>query len=1834
MLLIFLASLGFAYPYATDSMAFLYGSRGDGSIFRADLKSATIQLEVSPARANAAPAIGLFAGSGNVFSLVFGDASSIHRQRLAPFGVLGTDEYYPQAIDSAVFIGTDPYVPYPSSFYVFQSRDSHHAVTRVDQNPLTATEIGSIDMPGYTTDFRDGAIDEINGYAYGLYHHASYGMIYLYRWPLIGGSYTSVLPSGSESRKLLQMAIDSSRDTAVFFDDDLGRFVRLRLSSSTWIDTSSFTTDTVTDLAIAKNGDLIWSNNQKIYRSHYRGAVGNVVLNVANVKSIALDERNIRPHFQDNWSPTISVPSGGIAKFAPAYGLVEDFDYDQFSCRIIGNSLKTKIVTSTCSLYVDAFGVAGNNTDSLLLLVGDTHGGSDTVKAVVNITPNSGLSFNFPTTANIKAYDDSIFVAKLTRSIDTKFFDVSIRSLNDAINIQPLVADTNCTTQKEKWIGQVIQPQVSGELSEITLSGGYNGPVMLRIYYGIGIDSMPSYQRYLRSSKVGFDHTYTIPDYFYLGSGSTYTIALFPQQDSIATYCKDEVQLVAGSGFLGESNPTNPGYSLRTRIKIGSYTDEFVNLSRKFDTLALGYVASNEWVGTTRNYRISVNDRNTFLTKDISINVSSGSASSFSARPDARVAMWTGYLSSSSASGPNVPDWSLEVSTTPRTYVFELLDSSSTLLSNLYLDPQGGLHVSTPENQYGTQSFRMQRCYAPNMTPCSNWDTVKVTVSRPPSLIAPTIDSLVVGTNYTFRMRTPDPDVGDHALLKLGVNQVAIAAIQSTGNITTTRNSVVQSFRAVRSGFLQMIQVKAGFSASRVPVSLYKLKDANWTSVNDTSEAQKIFDVQVVVKPSATPDIVNLVLPEAQIDSASYYGVIIGNPFYSPIPHPINISLTQSGVSFPGYSFTSNEGTLTPNTNEDLQMQVLLRSSFSGFSNVKTLAADTMEWNYTPSNQDAGNGKIFAFTVSDGTAQFAQIVTTNVVVPANTLTLSLPTSVRVAGNPYDRQKFYFSQWATGTLNANTQREVQFSNPSDTTIFDSRPMLDMDGSLSFGIKPSRYGTVKFQMRVCNTVLSQCSPWAQSSIVILNPPVFSPKLPPSIMAQKDTTMRWTVSDPDVGDLAKLAITTKTLRLGDQQVKISRTLRSKAVGQFFRTSTNGSLGEIRVFAKFNESYVQYMIGDSLKLGDTTSKKDEAILEGYAPVTPGTLMWHSIPVFGDSILKTGITYQFSVGYGQSVTDSVDWGIDTTNSYARGSMIQWEDEDSTTHDSTSGGGKYIHYPKNDLMFELYWKSAGPTWIMPTTSGSTSTTSGYRDVRFTPSQIDTGSHRLLFSVSDGLSGAGSIWDLQVTANAIIPIDTPKVEFAGIRTQTRGQAALIQSVDGNLSALNSAFSLQVTLQGPTKDTTFTMRTIKTVLAPLALGKYKVLWTYGNATKTYFSGRDSFMVDVPVFTPPRTQTWYMIGFGSESMPMSSLKPANYVYRWDDMRTDGIQLGAYVARSEIGQAQPGEGYWYYAESADSLNMPLLNLYPAPLKVSVYKGGMGWNMISNPWNWPIKLDTLHEYFVWNDSTGNYGEPASELNGFMAAWVNISDESSITLNPAPSFQNGSSSLAKRSLARYVSAQEWLVQVSLLSGKLSDTWNFFGVHGRSQPEPPLGLGEYISLAFANGKELLASDLRTSGSDSSWILQLQSNRTRTAELRFEGIANLLAQGKRALLVLQDGSLREIPETGTVNITLSKGSQQANLYLFDAKTTVRMKGGIRGLQVIQKGDHSLVSFDAPLALTGKSATFEWTSADGRVLAQQSVPSIQAGKNQFLFPVTAHASFVRVKAGREIASVATSK
>ena len=495
----------------------------------------------------------------------------------------------------------------------------------------------------------------------------------------------------------------------------------------------------------------------------------------------------------------------------------------------------------------------------------------------------------------------------------------------------------------------------------------------------------------------------------------------------------------------------------------------------------------------------------------------------------------------------------------------------------------------------------------------------------------------------------------------------------------------------------------------------------------------------------------------------------------------------------------------------------------------------------------------------------------------------------------------------------------------------------------------------------------------------------------------------------------------------------------------------------------------------------------------------------------------------------------------------------------------------------------------------------------------------------GSLSAGGNYAIDFTSADLVyvAVHLPLAWIPAVQVNTIGQAVQFVLLNGAYATLPAGAHVFIHLVGTGVDSSFEITSQTVGWAPAPVGTYNLHYETrsGGALLSIGSGDTNFNVAALTNVALQNNAWYMRGFGLDSIAFSAFKSTSQIYRWDD-RQVAEQYSNYLDRSALGHNLPGRGYWYFAMGEpDTISIaPLTSI--AAVTVPLVHVQTGWNMIANPYPWPISLDTAHTYWNWQN---NEYKPSQTLGAMSAAWVNVDQNDSIVLAPTPIFKTSNSTLARRLVAGYADEHDWLVQIGLHADGSTDSWNFFGVGIEPNLlKPPAGMGQHVTLAFANHAGLLARSMQNSTQNANWTLTLNSDQDRAGTLDFTGIQALTQHGVQLSLVAADGSVLVV-QNESVPISLKKGTQQMTLYATDSKQNIAVAGGLGFIHLQRAGAFELLSFTAPITQIGAKAILEVLGTNGQILLQKDLGALSAGLNSAVFDASQFAAgirFVRVR------------
>lgn len=1828
------------YPTSSDSLQFVYALDASGQIYRQQTKpmSAASPTLLLGARAQSGRALGL--SQGSIFGIVYGD-SQLHKRTPSPF--LGQENQvdHNMAADSLVSIIGDPNA-YSSTVYTFGNSGGYARVSSVDFSQATTvtTPRDSIYATPYSGKMLDGVYASGSYPLLGLYWD-NMNNLQLLQWDLYSSTRTNIMPALGKYANFTKMEVNASKDTLTLFDASMKKFVHMCIASQTFVDTSVGLSDSLADFKLANNGDIIYANAVNIKRwGFYTGTVA-LLASITGVVGLAWDEDEVRPNISASMPTALKIPIGGLKQLSATSVQLPDANYyDTRQCLYVPIGTKHASFYSVgCALYVSQdSSVTATQKDSVLFMVADDRGGMDTSGISISYTDNIRPSLSLPVVNNIvPAYDSKTWIDTVANDANenVKF---SVQAISAAAQFFPTATgDTLCTTTQEDWVAQQVMPNTSGQLAEVRMAAGFPGPVILTI---VDQYKYELWSGLVSSTTAGQMKTFQISNPPYVNSGYMYSIIQHPLGNNSLTWCVDNVNTYS-PGYMRRSNDLTNMKSVPFELKVLNPAQSMQASQQGLNILLLDYVADPDKTGAMETFRVIAEDAMWSTSQDISVTISANtSIPTFTPGPDVRVASRL----MGDAPAASVWRWLPEAAAFPRNYVINTGIPDNKIMDSVKVATDGTLLVWGTAGKSGSQNLLIQRCYVDG-TFCSSPMPFMVTLSLPPALqISPPV-SITGGVAQTVGFTASDPDPLD--TINVWLRPLTDAGSQLVKNSSSKGYfSLAQTFQATKSGSLSMIEVEANFAASAVDVRLLRINDLTGSdlSMSSSSSYQTVMTMTATVTAGVMMTHV-FQIPTVPIDAGGFYALVLGPRGNSSSSSQIDWATNTVSV-FPGTALTldnySHSTSLGANT--DFKFRAMIDGTPINWMNTSKQDAIGRVWSLQMNpDYTIGGDFLFALQTSDNTATVAQVFGLHVYPgTAPVLEYTAGPDMQIPMSKDSENRSYIESWAT-MLHLPSNIWMERAWVGAHVAMDSLPYVTTSGALEFQQKADAVGTVKFASRACMLTGSACSAWDTTKIEIVGPPSLSGRLPTEVQAGVET--KATLAITDASNRAFKFGLSNLLEVITQEAAPATKI-ATAVGQQFRLHSPGKVGEIRIYAKFSQSFVRFMIGDAADMNQVDSPKN-SLVDDYAIVTPNVLQWHSLPISADVDLDTNHLYHFSLGYDDS-TNTSEFGVNPNNPYNDGAFFVYAPHGTnnspaiyTNPTNVAGATNFSSsiqmssssssvipptmYNQTDLAFTISMKQGKPTWV------DTSIIDGNVSLTLTPKATDAGVWNLLLTASNGIAAFSKV-------SAVTVAPQSDVTFSGLNVETRGQAVWIHASTGALAKLPAGAVVSAHIQGTGLDSSWAMATDSVVLAPLAEGAYTLDWSMQFANKTMSSGSQKFTVQVPVLTPPLQDFWYLIGFGSNQVNFSSIAPTSLVYSWDDNRAPSTN-DRYVSREELISAKPGQGYWYYAAAKDSLTMPILTQMPDSLQVALQKGGTGWNMISNPWSWPIALDNTLEYWVWMADSNGY-QRVTVLNPYLAAWVNTTVSRSLSIDPTPVFQDtGSKTLARRTLARFANRDQWRVQARLTSATSVDAYNELGIDPQADAgvdildglEPPTGMGNALSLHFEQGTVALARDLQRNIQDASWQVEMSSAVARTATLELTGIAAIQESGLRMFLV-QNGSVQEVQESAPIQVALRKGSTQATLYVQESNKVAPLTGGLEGLRLVHKGSFWVARFTVPVSMVGKAAILERTSLSGDILERQSLANLMAGTNEVTLKsggTGAGISFVRIIAGNARAS-----
>lgn len=1623
------------------------------------------------------------------------------------------------------------------------------------------------------------------------------------------------------------LAFDASKNLLYTWDANTQYIQKIDVGQGWVVTPTSLKPTGMNKMAIGPDGFLYWVNASGFFRSKDMQSIENIgpahpYLYFAFDFTNSLD--TLATH-----TTTLKVPKGSGVMWKPSFN-VAPTDNMVCSSEIISGQggIALTNMDRRCQFVATALGGdAIVPSAQARVYISDRRGGLDTMTLNLNPFVNTSPTINpQPSTSlSVPLFEETKVGYKLSDadgdSVSLKIFEQGLTYLGFANFIDP---NKGCGTGSETYIAQSYTTGTqTGNLISIEISMGYTGNAFLKIYRSTGPDVNwddsllhIQYIPYLDENPNQL-RTYLLNKPVTLAANVNYWIVL-EQLDGAASYQCKAPDFQSNGAFEPSSNLTSNddvymNLYFAKDLPMGMSVDQ---VSR--DSAVFSMVPGSNLASATKGWY--------YLWSDGFESKSTQASTSFY-RPSVLPEFLGGQsevtvpLQHEAYLEYVVPNWLQENATAPRIYNVQGAGGTSNLVNGAMIDQFGGLSLHLAANVTGVAAMQVQRCYkvdeTATQTDCSGWVDFNVRISTPASLdLSGAPSKIEVGVTSKVQIPVSDVDPGQLGQVTITAHREAtLKSLDSPLGAQVGSLTLAQEFQNTQGQWITGIQVKGKFKEENVRLLFYKLMgQAYLQSGGDLQFDQALtvkagvdqwhtltFDTPLYMNPStwyawkivggsATTDslFLNIVSPKDPYSGTYYYEALddVGN---GP---EILLKMGSSQYAFayrllgPGAAATWAQSTftgtspaevaVTPSKVQEGAQRLLLRT-FDGYSEAY---------------------KVWAFDVA-ASVDLGYAIGKNPMVPSSS-----------------ESKYYnLTAWIDPqTIPTMGNWEVEALSAADATFFaNSIPTISSVGDLSFQVAAGKFGSGRFRVRML--VGDQMGIWDTVTVTAKRAPAFAAKLPSLVRAGQDTVGNLGLSDPDAGDLASMQVDVSRLKSVLKQSNTPELRKGYHMNQSFVLADSTTLAEIRIYGQFNSSPIQFTL-----YNQSLSSKggNGALFDGSIDVPVNKLAWHRILISkpvqipkADTIMLMAIM----TSNGDSMPEG-SWGVSSLNPYKGGRL------------SLMGQGTSMPSDSLDLAFEIYGRTTKPSFLSLVRNAQNAVTG----LRYRPMLADTGSYEIVVSAFDGATSVGFTNLFKVgppSATDTSNTDTTATDSTTLRllASTEGQAIRLLLRKGTFADLPKGGKLKVFLFGKDFESSADITTEENAWMISSVDSCRLDWyvkradgtvlTFGDTTLTgLLQSKKSGIVD----------RWQMLGFGPERYSFAPLPASTLVYRWDEEES-GIS-GQYRNRSGLDSSEVAAGYWHLSMDSTLPRLAKLSTKPTDLPVKLYHAGSGWNMIANPWSWSIALDSTHDFWTFDPRIGGY-RPVYVLGPNMAAWVNVSEETEMTLHAKP-VAPFNASLARTLSTAVVYQTDWSMQVRLVSGNLADSWNILGVSRNAQqsPEPPIAMGEQIALAFVDSGRLLARQLRTPQEGTSWTVELQSSRVRNAELQFSDVQALHQLGLIVMVDAGNGTIQQVPTNGVLPITLAKGKTQATFHVVPATQNLASLNGLGNLHTRNLGSSLQIEFAASLALAGKSAKVELIGLDGRVHARTTLSALQSGVNKMVLELPQGSSgvkFLQVRSGK---------
>lgn len=476
----------------------------------------------------------------------------------------------------------------------------------------------------------------------------------------------------------------------------------------------------------------------------------------------------------------------------------------------------------------------------------------------------------------------------------------------------------------------------------------------------------------------------------------------------------------------------------------------------------------------------------------------------------------------------------------------------------------------------------------------------------------------------------------------------------------------------------------------------------------------------------------------------------------------------------------------------------------------------------------------------------------------------------------------------------------------------------------------------------------------------------------------------------------------------------------------------------------------------------------------------------------------------------------------------------------------------------------------------------------------------------------ALWyDLRSTVikAAFIPKDTTVLALADTLFSVKGRAVFLNFATGKFLQerdIQAQVVLMDALGNVVRESAIDVEEDSLVYSsrwmdyPLADGQYKLMLLVQDYRDTLNASWDFAVTSTVV---AEAESWKMVSLAALDEQSVDWSGDMVFYWWNESANYG-DFWQYQKLERDTEIDPVRGFWFSSLKGNGFTLKedsLINKEAVWELDSVYSG---WNLVANPYGWPIRVPESLVVWGWKDDVADY-DSLRYLEPYEAAWVYADSAITVDLDSSPYFyeesdsrdSSGNSVYKRRSLAKANGFMDWAIQAVLTDEKNhADSWNVMGVGEESQIlEPPAGMGNRVNLSIVDGKRRLAKSIKKTDADEfQWTLNLSASSPRKAYLGFDGLDQLAAYGYRVFVTI-DGQTTEMFAGRQLPVFLKQSEKAATVTV--SRSAKNVVAALQELHVHQMSNSLGVNFLVPENLAGSPVIVELVSLQGKVVARHN-------------------------------------